>query len=97
MGNFLNAGNKSKGGAYGFKLDLLKKLKNTKSISGKTTLMHYLVKVCEEKYPNYVKIDESLAAIPKASKVVSAFHSVAALVFSLFLSFSCFMKSTCNM
>ena len=42
LGNYLNGGT-SKGGAYGFKLDTLNKLKNTKSGDGQYTLLHYLI------------------------------------------------------
>ena len=42
LGNYLNGGT-SKGGAYGYKLDTLNKLKNTKSADGQYTLLHYLI------------------------------------------------------
>ena len=42
LGNYLNGGT-SKGGAYGFKLDTINKLKNTKSGDGQYTLLHYLI------------------------------------------------------
>ena len=42
LGNFLNGGT-AKGGAWGFKLDTLNKLKNTKASDGQLTLLHYLI------------------------------------------------------
>jgi Rad3-related DNA helicase len=44
LGNFLNSSSK-KGGAYGFKLDTLNKLKQTRSSDNKSTLMKFLVYV----------------------------------------------------
>jgi len=44
IGNYLNGGT-AKGGAYGFRLDSLNKLSNTKTSDNKSTLLHYLARV----------------------------------------------------
>ena len=43
LGNYLNGGT-SKGSAWGFKLDSLNKLIGTKTLDGKSTLLHYLAR-----------------------------------------------------
>ncbi|ELR17045.1 formin domain containing protein [Acanthamoeba castellanii str. Neff] len=53
LGNYLNGGS-FRGSAYGFKLDVLNKLRDTKSADGETTLLHYLVKLVNSKYPEAV-------------------------------------------
>ena len=47
-GNYLN-GTGPKGGAYGFKLEFLTKLADTKTADNKSTLLHYLVASIERK------------------------------------------------
>ncbi|XP_044942088.1 protein diaphanous homolog 3-like, partial [Mustela putorius furo] len=44
-------------------------LKDTKSADQKTTLLHFLVKVCEEKYPDILNFVDDLEHLDKASKV----------------------------
>eukprot|EP00741_Cyanophora_paradoxa_P017262 tig00020961_g16673.t1 len=48
VGNALNGGT-FRGGAYGFKLECLVKLNDTRSSNGKSTLLHYIVAFLEEK------------------------------------------------
>ncbi len=49
LGNYINGGT-YRGGAYGFKLDILTKLQDTKSSDNKTTLLHYLATLIINKY-----------------------------------------------
>ncbi len=49
LGNYINGGT-YRGGAYGFKLDILTKLQDTKSSDNKTTLLHYLATLITNKY-----------------------------------------------
>lgn len=60
-GNYLNGGS-SRGGAYGFKITTLLKLKDVKASSGAaaeaagcTTLLEFLVKQCVEKHPEVME------------------------------------------
>lgn len=55
-GNYLN-GESSKGGAYGFKIELLGKLKETKSSNGKLNLVQYLVSYISDKLENKELLD----------------------------------------
>jgi hypothetical protein len=45
VGNFINGDNASRGGAYGFKLDTLKKLGSTKTVDGKATVLDLIVRI----------------------------------------------------
>jgi hypothetical protein len=54
LGNFLNGGT-PKGGAFGFKLNALSKLGETKSVDNKSSLVHYLIKLFQS--PKYRKED----------------------------------------
>lgn len=47
IGNYLNAGG-SNAGSFGFKLTLLNNLRNTKTASNTSTLLHFLAEVAEE-------------------------------------------------
>ena len=44
-GNYMNFGNRSRGQADGFELDILPKLQDVKSKDNKTTLLNYIVKI----------------------------------------------------
>ena len=44
LGNHLN-GSTARGGAYGFKLNTLTKLINTKTTDNKMNLLHYLIEI----------------------------------------------------
>jgi len=68
IGNYLNGGT-SNGRAYGFKIDFLSKVGDTKASDGKHTLLHYLVKVVETNYPNSIGWMNELKNIEPASKV----------------------------
>ncbi|XP_069754167.1 protein diaphanous homolog 1-like [Narcine bancroftii] len=68
IGNFMNAGSRN-AGAFGFNINFLCKLKDTKSTDQKITLMHFLAEVCEEKYPEVICFTEELNHVEKASRV----------------------------
>ncbi|XP_060089533.1 protein diaphanous homolog 3 [Heteronotia binoei] len=68
MGNYMNAGSRN-AQTFGFNLSSLCKLKDTKSVDQKTTLLHFLVEICEEKYPDVLRFVEDLQHIDKASRV----------------------------
>jgi len=67
IGNFLNQGTAS-GSAFGFRVDVLTKLKDTKSpIKSDYSVLHYLCYFIEKKKPKLLKLPESLVAINKAT------------------------------
>ncbi|XP_064229552.1 protein diaphanous homolog 3 [Aotus nancymaae] len=68
MGNYMNAGSRN-AQTFGFNLSSLCKLKDTKSADQKTTLLHFLVEICEEKYPDILNFVDDLEPLDKASKV----------------------------
>ncbi|XP_040847256.1 protein diaphanous homolog 3 isoform X4 [Ochotona curzoniae] len=68
MGNYMNAGSRN-AQTFGFNLSSLCKLKDTKSADQKTTLLHFLVEICEEKYPDILNFVDDLKHIDKASRV----------------------------
>jgi len=47
VGNYLN-GSTSKGGAWGFRLDTLSKIASTKTLDGRSTLLHYLARLLDK-------------------------------------------------
>lgn len=49
LGNFMNGGNRQRGQADGFGLEILGKLKDVKSKDPKITLLHFIVKTCIER------------------------------------------------
>jgi formin 2 len=77
LGNFMNGGNRQRGQADGFGLEILGKLKDVKSKDPKITLLHFIVKTfierCRKKgcaiselpsqlpVPNHNEIDKSLS------------------------------------
>lgn len=88
LGNYLNGGS-FRGGAYGFKLDALTKLRyfvispsgskhapyltdarrDTKSAEGDSTLLHYLVDLVGNKYPEALNWGRELKHVPPAARV----------------------------
>ncbi|KAM9321022.1 protein diaphanous homolog 3 [Gastrophryne carolinensis] len=72
IGNYMNAGSRN-AQTFGFNLSSLCKLKDTKSVDQKTTLIHFLAEVCEKKFPDVLTFVEEIQTVDKASKV-SAEH-----------------------
>ncbi|XP_062869378.1 protein diaphanous homolog 3 isoform X2 [Trichomycterus rosablanca] len=68
MGNYMNAGSRN-AQSYGFDLSSLCKLKDTKSADQKSTLLHFLAEVCEEKYSDVLKFIDELQLVDRASRV----------------------------
>ncbi|XP_035265796.1 protein diaphanous homolog 1 [Anguilla anguilla] len=68
VGNFMNAGSRN-AKAFGFSISYLCKLRDTKSADHKMTLLHFLVEVCQEQYPDVLHFTEDLIHVEKASRV----------------------------
>uniref|UniRef100_A0A8D0AA76 Diaphanous-related formin 3 n=1 Tax=Sander lucioperca TaxID=283035 RepID=A0A8D0AA76_SANLU len=68
LGNYMNAGSRN-AQSYGFDLSSLCKVRDTKSADQKTTLLHFLVQVCEEEYPDVIKFVEDLEHVDRSSRV----------------------------
>lgn len=70
LGNYMNRG--ARGNAFGFRLQSLNKLADTKTSSAKakgTTLLHYLVQIIESKHKDILRLEEDMPHIKEASKV----------------------------
>lgn len=70
LGNYMNRG--ARGNAFGFRLQSLNKLADTKASSTKakgTTLLHYLVQIIEQKHKDILRLEEDMPHIRDASKV----------------------------
>ncbi|KAM6163155.1 formin-like protein 1 isoform 7-T7 [Rhynchocyon petersi] len=67
FGNYMNSS--KRGAAYGFRLQSLDALLDMKSTDRKQTLLHYLVKVIAEKYPQLTGFHSDLHFLDKASAV----------------------------
>lgn len=68
VGNYMNSGSRN-AQSIGFEIGFITKLSGTKSIDGRTTLLHFLTLIVEEKYPDVLNFGEELIHCAKASKV----------------------------
>eukprot|EP00002_Diphylleia_rotans_P038299 TRINITY_DN8693_c0_g1_i2.p1 TRINITY_DN8693_c0_g1~~TRINITY_DN8693_c0_g1_i2.p1 ORF type:complete len:879 (+),score=193.92 TRINITY_DN8693_c0_g1_i2:47-2683(+) len=67
FGNYVNGGT-ARGDAYGFKLEFLTKLKNTKSNDNKRTLLQYLIEVFSKVAPDACNLANDLSKLAEACK-----------------------------
>lgn len=67
IGNFMN-GAGARGGAYGFKLQDLIKLGDTKSVDNKTTLLAYMIEYFEKAKPELIKLGEDFPSVQDGSR-----------------------------
>uniref|UniRef100_A0A669CXU2 Formin like 1 n=1 Tax=Oreochromis niloticus TaxID=8128 RepID=A0A669CXU2_ORENI len=65
FGNYMNSS--KRGAAYGFRLQSLDLLLDTKSTDRKQTLMHFIVNIIQEKYPELQSFHTELHFLDKAS------------------------------
>ncbi|KYO39332.1 diaphanous-like protein 2 isoform A [Alligator mississippiensis] len=68
LGNYMNAGSRN-GGAFGFNISFLCKLRDTKSSDQKLTLLHFLAEQCEQLYSEVLKFTDDFIHVEKASRV----------------------------
>lgn len=67
LGNYMNGGG-FRGGAYGFTLDTLTKIKDTKSTDNKKNLTHYLAIILQRDYPHIFNFAEELPQVKHAAR-----------------------------
>lgn len=67
FGNYLNSS--KRGPAYGFKLQSLDTLLDTKSTDKRMCLLHYIVATIRQKFPDLLNFDNELFCIDKAAQV----------------------------
>ncbi|CAI9180803.1 unnamed protein product [Rangifer tarandus platyrhynchus] len=68
VGNYMNSGSRN-AQSLGFKINFLCKIRDTKSVDQKTTLLHFLAEICEENYRDILKFTDELEHVESASKV----------------------------
>ncbi|XP_038443762.1 protein diaphanous homolog 2 isoform X2 [Canis lupus familiaris] len=68
VGNYMNSGSRN-AQSLGFKINFLCKIRDTKSADQKTTLLHFIAEICEDKYRDILKFPEELEHVESASKV----------------------------
>jgi len=68
IANFLNA-NSAKKDAYGFTLSSLTKLKDTKAVDGKTTLLQYVAIYCTKKAQGVLRLREDFENLERAARI----------------------------
>uniref|UniRef100_A0A8C5PY42 Uncharacterized protein n=1 Tax=Leptobrachium leishanense TaxID=445787 RepID=A0A8C5PY42_9ANUR len=68
VGNYMNSGSRN-AQSLGFNISFLCKIRDTKSTDQKTTLLHFLAEICEERFPEILKFPDELAHVESASKV----------------------------
>uniref|UniRef100_A0A8C9TM20 Formin like 1 n=1 Tax=Scleropages formosus TaxID=113540 RepID=A0A8C9TM20_SCLFO len=67
FGNYMNSS--KRGAAYGFRLQSLDMLLDTKSTDRKQTLLHFIVNIIQEKYPELSSFHTELHFVDKAGQV----------------------------
>ncbi|KAK2180878.1 hypothetical protein NP493_421g02041 [Ridgeia piscesae] len=67
FGNYMNSA--KRGGVYGFKLQSLNMLLDTKSNDKKMTLLHFIVITVQDKFPDLANFETELSYIEKAATV----------------------------
>uniref|UniRef100_A0A8C1DQ91 Glutamate receptor, ionotropic, delta 2 (Grid2) interacting protein, a n=2 Tax=Cyprinus carpio TaxID=7962 RepID=A0A8C1DQ91_CYPCA len=69
MGNYLNNGQPKTNKTTGFKINFLTELSTTKTVDGKSTFLHILVKSLCQHFPEVLDFRKELEMVPQAAKV----------------------------
>ncbi|XP_051988708.1 delphilin-like [Xyrauchen texanus] len=69
MGNYLNNGQPKTNKTTGFKINFLTELSTTKTVDGKSTFLHILVKSLCQHFPEVLDFGEELMTVRQAAKV----------------------------
>ncbi|KAG8189077.1 hypothetical protein JTE90_028626 [Oedothorax gibbosus] len=67
LGNYMNGGNRNRGQADGFGLEILPKLKDVKSKDNSLTLLHYIVRNYVKLYQKDCTLDKAKLPVPEPS------------------------------
>lgn len=68
LGNYMNTGSRN-GQAFGFEFSFLTKLRGTKDLENKQTLLHYICETVENKFAELINFYDELSHVDKASRV----------------------------
>ncbi|KAK9765329.1 hypothetical protein K7432_006420 [Basidiobolus ranarum] len=80
IGNFMNAKD-FRGNAKGFKIQSLNRLGDIRANSDSTTLLHFLTRLVERKFPELLQIKEVIGLVEAASK--ASFNEISDMIYSL--------------
>lgn len=72
LGNYMNGGNRSRGQADGFGLEILAKLRDVKSQDSSLTLLHYIVRVYVNKFQSEVSQQKAKFPLPEPADIERA-------------------------
>ena len=67
VGNYMNAGSRNQQ-SYGFELNFLTKLRNTKTTDNKKTLMHFFADLIHTEHPELASFVEDMSSCGKAAR-----------------------------
>lgn len=67
IGNYMNAGSRNQQ-SYGFELNFLTKLRNTKTTDNKKTLVHFLAELIQNDHPELSSFVDDMSSCMKASR-----------------------------
>lgn len=73
-GNYMNGGNRQRGQADGFNIDILPKVKDVKSKDNANNLLSYIVRFCITKYDDKRGTNEAALPVPEAADVEKCTH-----------------------
>ncbi|XP_023261323.1 delphilin-like, partial [Seriola lalandi dorsalis] len=71
MGNYLNNSQPKTNKTTGFKINFLTELSTTKTVDGKSTFLHILVKSLCQHFPDVLDFSKDLTMVPLAAKAVN--------------------------
>ena len=68
FGNYMNKG--QRGGAFGFRISSLNKLADVRATTDRSlTLLHYIIKVCTQQWPDLLNLPKDLTSVHEGAKV----------------------------
>ena len=73
-GNYMNGGNRQRGQADGFSIDILPKIKDVKSNNNSLNLLAYIVRFCIVKYDEARGTQEAVLPVPEPSDLEKCQH-----------------------
>ncbi|XP_078683942.1 protein diaphanous homolog 2-like isoform X1 [Branchiostoma floridae x Branchiostoma belcheri] len=68
VGNYMNSGSRN-AQSLGFELNFLTKLRGTKTVDNNSTLLHFVARMIEERYPDMITFGDEILHVEKAARV----------------------------
>jgi len=92
LGNYMNGGNKTRGQADGFQLDILDKLDGTKESSGKGSLLEFVARILVDRFPQSLN-----CAVELNGNISLSFVCLIVCLFVCFLFLFFFLSKSCSL